>query len=332
MQDVAEFAGVSVQTVSRVLNERQNVAQSTKERVTEAIQKLNYRRNSAALTLLTQSSRVLGIVDCAVNQNSPYETIRAVERAAHESGYFISLAHANHLGKASVEKVIDSLLEQSVDGIIFIAPHYEALTVIEELETNIPIIVIAAAHDLRYPTLGLDTSLTAKYVMEHLHLLGHERIVHLAGPLDWLDANSLMENWYRAIQSNGLEVLPTYVGDWSAQSGYERGLQIMRESNPTAIFAANDQMALGVMTALQENGLRIPEDVSVIGIGNVKDAAYYFPSLTTVAGKFHEIGTHSIEILIEQIAGKTPESIVFEPELILRRSTGTVNRSLQHSY
>lgn len=322
MQDVARLAEVSVQTVSRVLNGKPNVSEQTRARVTKAIEELNYHRNTAAVALVTRYSRVLGVVDCGMAQTGPYETIRAVHQAAHEAGYFVSFAHADSLSSAGVRSVLDSLLQQAVDGIVFVAPHYEALSVINELRLAIPIVVVAPRTKFEYHSVELDNTAATRLAISHLTGLGHQRMVHLAGPLDWVDANARMESWYRWVQQSSLPILPTYVGDWTAHSGYQRGSQIMREVAPTAIFAANDQMALGLLRALDDEGFRVPEDVSVIGFGDVKDAPYYRPSLTTIRENFDEIGRQSIGILLDLVDGKRRDPVLIHPELVIRESTG----------
>ncbi|UCN15344.1 LacI family DNA-binding transcriptional regulator [Cellulomonas iranensis] len=322
MQDVAQLADVSVQTVSRVLNDKPNVSEQTRERVQRAIQELDYHRNTAAVALVTQYSKVLGVVDCGMDRTGPYETIRAVHRAAHEAGYFVSFAHSPSLTAASVRSVLDSLLEQGVDGIVFVAPHYEALSVIHDLKVSVPTVVVAPSTKFPHHTVELDNQATARLAVDHLTSLSHRRLVHLAGPLDWVDANVRMEAWYHRVQRASLPVLPTFVGDWTARSGYERGRQIMREVAPTAIFAANDQMALGVLRALSVEGYRVPQDVSVIGFGDVDDAEFYSPPLTTIREDFDEVGRQSIAMLLDLVRGDERTSVLVEPELVVRRSTG----------
>jgi DNA-binding LacI/PurR family transcriptional regulator len=322
MQDVAERAGVSVQTVSRVLNDKPNVSEQTRDRVQQAIRDLDYHRNTAAVALVTRSSKVLGVVDCGMDRTGPYETIRAVHRAAHQAGYFVSFAHSPSLTAARVRSVLDSLLEQDVDGIVFVAPHYEALSVINELRISVPTVVVGPSTKFPHHTVEIDNETTAALAIDHLTSLSHQRMVHLAGPLDWVDANVRMEVWYRRVQRAALPVLPTFVGDWTARSGYERGLQIMREVAPTAIFAANDQMALGVIRALTVGGYRVPQDVSVIGFGDVDDAEFFQPPLTTIREDFDEIGREAIALLLDLVRGEERTSVLVRPELVVRQSTG----------
>jgi DNA-binding LacI/PurR family transcriptional regulator len=322
MQDVAERAGVSVQTVSRVLNDKPNVSERTRELVEQTIQELGYHRNTAAVALVTRSSKVLGVVDCGMDRTGPYETIRSVHRAAHEAGYFVSFAHSPSLTAARVRSVLDSLLEQAVDGIVFVAPHYEALSVINDLRLAVPTVVVAPATKFPHHTVELDNEATAGLAIDHLTSLSHRRVVHLAGPLDWVDANARMEAWYRRVQAASLPILPTFVGDWTARSGFERGQQIMREVAPTAIFAANDQMALGVLRALAVGGYRVPQDVSVIGFGDVDDAEFYQPPLTTIRENFDEVGRQAIALLLDLVHGEDRASVLVRPELVVRQSTG----------
>lgn len=322
MQDVALLADVSVQTVSRVLNHKPNVSVQTRDRVHQAIAELGYHRSTAAVSLATRSSRVLGVVDCGMDRTGPYETVRSVHRAAHEAGYFVSFAHASSLSESAVRSVVDSLMEQAVDGIVFVAPHYEAMSVICDLRPVVPTVVVAPRTRFAHHTVELDNSAATEMAVKHLMSLGHQRMVHLAGPLDWVDANVRMEAWYRCVQRASLPILPTFVGNWTARSGYQRGAQIMREVGPTAIFAANDQMALGVLRALADTGYRVPEDVSVIGFGDVEDAGYYQPALTTIREDYDEVGCRAIGLLLDLVKVEQPSSVLISPELVIRESTG----------
>lgn len=322
MEDVARLAGVSVQTVSRVLNDKPNVSAKTATKVNDAISALAYRRNTAARTLATNSSRILGVVDFGMTQLGPYETLRAVQEAAQDAGYFVSLAHIRNLSAAAVHRALDSLLEQSVDGLVIVAPHYEALTLIGELPLRVPLVVVGPQGRFDFASVSVDQAEGARLALNHLVELGHTRVVHVSGPLDWLDATIRLEGWHREIQRIGLEEFPTLIGDWGSRSGFRRGMEIVNDLDVTGIFVANDQMALGVLHALHRAGRRVPDDISVIGFGDVDDSEFYEPALTTIRQDFSEIGHQCIKVLLDLVNGIPRESVVLRPLLIPRSSTG----------
>ncbi len=321
MRDVAQAAEVSVQTVSRVLNGKDNVSSQTRDKVNAAIETLNYHRNIAALSLVTNNSLVIGVIDFSQAPTGSSEIIRSVQRAAYARDYFVSLAHVENLSAKGVRSVISSMLRQSVAGIVFVAPYYEALSTIDDLDLDTPFVVVAPDRKFNYPSVSLDGTAAARIAIDHLTALGHKRMVHLCGPLDWVDATVTMESWYKHIQAHSHPLFPTYVGDWTARSGYETTLKILAETNATAIFTANDQMALGAICAVNASGLRVPEDISIIGFGDLHDAEYFSPPLTTIKGNYDSVGEASIEVLIDVINGVPRNSISFGLELIERSST-----------
>ncbi len=322
MTDVARMAGVSVQTVSRVLNHHPNVSAKTHRRVADAIKLLGYHRNTAAMTLVTRSSRILGVVNFGMTHVGPYETLRAVQEAAQDADYFVSLANVRNLSAASIHKAFDSLLSQAVDGIVVIAPHYEALTIIDEIPARVPIAVIGPRGRFEFASINVDQARGAQLAAEHLLELGHTRLVHIAGPLDWLDAKARLESWHRRLRAAGVEEFPSAVGDWDAASGFERAKEVMGDYAPTAIFVSSDQMALGVLHALHRSGHRVPEDVSVVGFGNIAGTAFYEPALTTIAIDFDEVGRQSMALMFDLMHGMPREPIILEPKLVVRDSSG----------
>lgn len=321
MGDVARLAGVSIQTVSRVLNHHPNVSEKTHRKVGEAIKALGYHRNTAAMTLVTRSSRILGVVNFAMTHVGPYETLRAVQEAAQDADYFVSLANVRNLSATSIHKAFDSLLSQAVDGIVVIAPHYEALTIIDEIPARVPIAVVGPRGRFEFASINVNQARGAQLAAEHLLELGHHRLVHIAGPPDWLEAKARLESWHRTLRGAGVDDFPSAVGDWEAKSGHDRALEVLRDYDPTAIFVSSDQMALGVLHALHRAERHVPEDVSVIGFGDVAGTAYYEPALTTIAVDFEEIGRQCMAVMFDLMHGVPRESVVLEPRLVVRSST-----------
>jgi DNA-binding LacI/PurR family transcriptional regulator len=319
MADVARLAGVSQQTVSRVLNDSPHVRPATRERVLDAIGKLGYRPNRLARALVTGRSRTLGVLSFDTTLYGPASTLFAIERAAHEAGYFVSIASLRAPDAHSLRRGIERLLEQGVEGVLVIAPQEAAARGLLELSADVPVVATEAAPRGVVPLVAVDQHEGARLATEHLLSLGHETVFHVAGPDGWLEAADRVRGWQAALHAAGAAVPPPLEGDWSARSGYAAGRGL---ADATAVFAANDQMALGVLRALYELGRRVPDDISVVGFDDIPEAAYFSPPLTTVRQRFDEIGARALRLLLARIengAGRTGEAV--RPELIIRAST-----------
>src|SRR4051794_10571379 len=319
MADVARLAGVSQQTVSRVLNDSPHVRPATRERVLDAIGKLGYRPNRLARALVTGRSRTLGVLSFDTTLYGPASTLFAIERAAHEAGYFVSIASLRAPDAESLRGGVERLLESGVEGVLVIAPQESAARGLLELPADVPVVATEAAPAGDVPLVAADQRGGARLVTEHLLGLGHETVWHVAGPAGWLEAADRVRGWRAALEAAGAPVPPPLAGDWSARSGYAAGRGL---AEATAVFAANDQMALGVLRALHELGRRVPDDISVVGFDDIPEAAYFSPPLTTVRQRFDEIGARALRLLLARIengAGRTGEAV--RPELIIRAST-----------
>jgi DNA-binding LacI/PurR family transcriptional regulator len=324
MTDVAELAGVSVMTVSRVLNDHPNVSARMRDRVKTAIAELDYRRNSAARALATSYSRTVGVVSFGASQVGQYETIRAVQESAQDADYFVSLANVRNLRAASITRAIDSLLSAGVDGIIVIAPHYEALTIIDDLPAKVPTLVVGPRGRFEFSSVSVDQSKGAEIAAHHLLDLGHRRLAHIAGPLDWLDAKLRLESWHRTLQREGVEDLPAVIGDWEPQSGFDAMVRLLADEDITGVFVSSDHMALGALHALHQLKRRVPEDVSVIGFGNTAGSAFFEPALTTISVDYDAIGRECLVAMSDLVTGVPSAQAVIEPKLIVRESTAPV--------
>lgn len=326
MADVAKAAGVSHQTVSRVLNESPAVRPATKQRVLQAVAELGYRPNRAARTLVTRSSNTIGVVTFGPKLYGPASTLMGVENAARDAGYYISLATMRTVDAQSVRSAVDHFIGQNVDGLIVVTTSIEGDETFSELSQEIPVVVVGAG---RKPSgkeisVAIDQARGGRLAVEHLIGLGHEKIVHITGPEDSYDARARHEGYQEAIRAAGLEALPFVVGDWSAERGYEAGQELLARGSdmPTAVFASNDPMALGLIYALVERGVRVPRDVSVVGFDDVPGSAFYSPPLTTVRQDFEEMGRQCIESVLAALDGhiqRFPDPIA--PELVERTST-----------
>ena len=323
MTDVAKLAGVSHQTVSRVINGSPQVRPATRERVLTAMRELDYRPNSAARALVTGRSRTLGVVSFDTTLYGPASTLYAIERAAHDAGYFIMTVSLEALDRASVLSAVNRLRLQGVDGILVIAPLEGAGEALVALPRDFPLVAVEAGPAEAMPVVAVDQIAGARLATRHLLELGHETVAHIAGPADFLEASLRIDGWRSTLDEAGAELPPVLVGDWSPRSGYELGRRLVQDGHPSAIFVANDQMALGVLRALHEADREIPRAVSVVGFDDIPEAAYYSPPLTTVRQEFREIGSRSLRLLLEMIAdgGEAQSPPLVAPELILRSST-----------
>ena len=323
MSDVAKVAGVSHQTVSRVLNDFPSIRPATRDRVLTAIEELGYRRNIAARTLVTRRSRTIGVITSDMSHFGPANTMLGLESASRAAGYSLSLVGLPEISAASLAAAVDHVLDQAVAAVVVIVAHQAALTFAQSLRIGVPLVLVEgdlSAHPL---TAGVDQIEGARLATSHLLDLGHKTVVHLPGPADWLEAAARREGWRMELEERGRPIPALMAeGDWSSRSGYEVGRAMLRESSPTAVFAANDQMALGLLRALHEAGLRVPEDVSVVGFDDLPESGYFAPPLTTVRQDFEKLGQRTMALVLRVLAGEFDASEpLVEPLLIVRSST-----------
>ena len=327
MADVAKLAGVSLQTVSRVINDSPHVRAATRQRVEDAMRKLEYRPNPVARALVTGRSRTLGVVSFDTTLFGPASTLFGIERAAHDADYFVSIVSLRSLDRSSVMSAVERLRAQGVDGILVIAPQESASQAILHLPQDVPVVAAEAGPGESVPLVAVDQVEGARLATQHLLDLGHRTVWHISGPSDWLEAQDRIDGWRSTLEAAGAAPPPVLVGDWSARSGHELGSRLGAEV--TAVFVANDQMALGVVRSLHEAGRRIPGDISVVGFDDIPEAEFFTPPLTTVRQNFNEMGRRSLLLLLEQIESRSRAPIreTVPPELIVRASTTSVGGS-----
>ncbi|WP_239162332.1 LacI family DNA-binding transcriptional regulator [Acrocarpospora phusangensis] len=322
MEDVAGLAGVSAMTVSRVLNAPEKVRPETRARVLAAVQELGYRPNFAARSLVTGRSGVLGVVSFDTTLYGPASTLYGIERAARQHDYLVSIASLEALTRRSIAEGVERLRSQSVDGVIIIAPHESASEGLRHLPKDLPVVDVGGGEGVPVPVAAVDQHSGGARATRHLLSLGHRTVWHLSGPPNWIDASGRLQGWRSVLEAEGREVPEPLAGDWSAQSGYEHGRRLARDPEVTAVFVANDPMALGLLRALREAGKRVPEDVSIVGFDDVPEAAYFWPPLTTVRQNFGEVGGQALQLLLDRIAGVEGDvRRMVEPELVVREST-----------
>ena len=323
MADVAKVAGVSHQTVSRVLNDFPKIRPATRDRVLAAIEELGYRRNTAARTLVTRRSRTIGVITADMSHFGPANTLLGLESASRAAGYSLSLAGLPEISAASLAAAVDRVLDQAVAAVVVIVAHQAALTFAQSLRIGVPLVLVEGDLSALPLTAGVDQIEGARLATSHLLDLGHETVVHLPGPANWLEAAARREGWRMELEERGRPIPALMAeGDWSSRSGYEASRAMLRERRPTAVFAANDQMALGLLRALHEAGIRVPEDVSVVGFDDLPESGFFTPPLTTVRQDFEKLGQRTMALLLRVFAGELDASEpLVEPLLIVRSST-----------
>ncbi|MBW8792987.1 MAG: LacI family DNA-binding transcriptional regulator [Streptomyces sp.] len=323
--DVARLAGVSQKTVSRVFNDEPYVSEDVRRRVLDAAERLGYRRNNAARALASGRTRSIGVVTLGTALYGPASLLMGVERVVRDTGYALRVVNTVEGDPAGLSGAVDSLLDQGVDGIVISEPIDEQGDV--SLRVDVPVLVIGAPPPVTAPTVltaGDGADLMARTATEHLLDLGHVTVHHLAGPQRWYAARDRLEGWRAALTAEGREVPPVAGGDWSAASGYAAGRELAADDRVTAVFSANDDMAIGLVRALTEAGRRVPEDVSVVGFDDIPVAAYVTPPLTTVRQPFDAVAQEGLKRLVHAI--ENPAADPLPPsgppvDLVVRAST-----------
>lgn len=338
--DVARLAGVSHQTVSRVLNDLPNVRPATRQRVEQAIAQLRYTPSQAARSLVTRRSRTIGLITTGGPDYGPSSTALGFNEAARDARYAVSMASMLESDPASLRQAVELLLRQNVEAIVLIAAHRGALDAVRGIELGVPLVAVESTHRDGFHRVSIDQYQGARILVDHLVGLGHRRIAHLAGPADSVDALERVRGWRDALSEHGLVAREPLVGDWTPASGFRLGRELVADLGVggddgddgrvggrvgglfTAVFAANDQMALGVIHALSERGLRVPEDVSVVGFDDIPEAEHFAPPLTTMRQDFPELGRTIMSTLLEVLSDADSVGVVRSvPQLIVREST-----------
>jgi DNA-binding LacI/PurR family transcriptional regulator len=323
MADVARVAGVSLQTVSRVVNGLPNIRNSTRARVETAISELGYRPNAAARTLATRRSGTIGILGTESDLFGPASLRRSVREAARDAGYFASSVTLRSGSDDDLRDALDNLSRQAVEGIVMVVASSDAPKVARAQHPGVPVVVVEGDMSASRLSAGVDQELGARLVARHLLRLGHTRMAHVAGPPDWTETKARQKGWQDTLAEAGVVPVRVEQGDWSAGSGYRAGLALADAGGITAVFVANDQMTVGVLLAFHERGVRVPDDVSVVGFDDIPESAFLIPPLTTVRQDFGAVGRLAIDVLHAALQG-TPEGefTLIQPVLVPRASSG----------
>ena len=325
MMDVAREAGVSHITVSRVINGHPSVRPETRTRVEAAIQKLGYRRNSVARALKSRRSSTIGVVIVGSELFELPRILLGVETAAKTAGYWVSLAsRQGESTSADLVETLRRLTDQSVEAIAVVTDRPAAVEALSGLSFEVPVAVVMSG-SVPHPDLSfveVDQELGARLAVRHLLGLGHRDIAHLTGALRTFDARARVEGWRAELAAGGAEGA-MLEGDFTAESGFRLAHRLCDADAGVspAVFAGNDLMAMGVLAAFAERGVKVPEDVSLVGFDDMKGAGYLVPALTTVRQDFAHLGRSAIEQLVRMLAGERAERRSITPELVVRHST-----------
>jgi DNA-binding LacI/PurR family transcriptional regulator len=327
IRDVARIAGVSRQTVSRVINSHPSLRPETRDRVQAVIEQLQYRPSRFAQALGANRSQTIGVLAFQRSQYGPAAAIQGIETAAQGAGYVVNTTNLTSSTPGAIREALELQIAHRVDGLVIIAPQIKILRVIDELALDVPYVMLHARNHDDPHALFVDQLAGARAATAHLLALGHRDIYHLAGPQEWIEAEARMQGYLDEMIEADAPVAPPILGDWTADFGYYAGREMVRTCDFTAVFAANDQWALGLLHAFRDAGLEVPGDVSVVGFDDAPEAAHLWPPLTTVRQDFQRLGRLCVERLLRSADdGVTELSAPIAPALVVRGSTGPVRR------
>lgn len=321
--DVAELAGLSAQTVSRVSTGSANVRSQTRDRVLVAMEQLGYAPNVAARALKSGSFATIGVIAHQLDRTGESHTVEAVVHAANDAGYTVTLIDLQSPSSRDVSAAVNRLSHQAIDGLVVIGAETTAPATLS-LPPRLPVVVSDARFIGHHPAVGGDDAQGTLHAVGHLLDLGHATVHHVAGPRSSVPARQRLDSWRSALREADRRIPVAFKGDWTAKSGYLVGRRVAEDSSITAVFCANDEMAAGLYRALHEAGRTVPEDVSVVGFDDIPLAEYFTPPLTTVAQDFAAIGRRLVDLLLEQVReGITLEDVhtLVPTRLVVRAST-----------
>lgn len=330
IKDVAVHAGVSIQTVSRVINDRPDVAPATRQKVGAAINALGYRPSAVARTLVAKHSNAIGVLLAGMGYTGTTKTLQGIVDEAAQLGLTVLIAELpEDDSREDPTPAISALIERHVDGIIMSVPAVgHAVDRIKTALSHLPepVVFVKAGVSDRYSSVLVDNAGATELAVDHLVSIGRVRIAHISGPLSWHEASDRLEGWRRTLVKHGYPHDPVQVeeGDWSPRSGANAMAALLdRLPDLDAVVAGNDRMALGAMCTLRSRGLRIPEDVAVTGFDDITEAAWFEPPLTSISQPLVDMGRQSVQTLLSQLNGDpmTPVTVNLDAELVIRAST-----------
>ncbi len=334
IKEVASMAGVSTQTVSRVINERPDVSRETRSRVKNVIEKLGYRPSALARSLIRQRSHTIGVVTAGLNYIGPSRTLNGITAAAEKAGYALLLKELPRFDSGDNGLILEALVSRHVDGIIWAVQEVGENRIWMNnpaLDFNVPIVHLTMEPRENLSIVSINNYTGVRMAISHLLGQGYRRIGHISGPLDWWEARQRMQAWKDALKDAGIEFQDEHwvEGNWSSSSGSRAAEKLFDQyTDMDSIFVANDQMALGALQVTHRKGLRIPQDIGIAGFDNIPESGFFWPSLTTVNQDHNNLGKAAVEEITkiieadwDELAPIVPKSIVLEPALIVRESS-----------
>jgi len=334
IKDVATIAGVSKQTVSRVINDRPDVSPATRKRVKEVIEHVGYRPSALARSLTSKRSYTLGVVIAGLKHIGPSTLLNGITSTAEEAGYCLILKELPSFIYDEIEPIFQEFFSRQVDGIIWgvseVGENRKRLNKLH-FEQKIPLVYLTMEPQKEITVITEDNYLGARLAVTHLLDQGYCRVGFLSGPLEWWEARQRMQAWKDVLSEAEMEIQDTHwaAGNWSSASGAVSTEMLFRQyPEMDSIFAANDQMALGALQVIHQKGLRIPEDIGIVGFDNIPESANFWPALTTIQQDQGRVARVAVEELIKIIESgwkgldpADPHSILLEPTLVVRRSS-----------
>jgi LacI family transcriptional regulator len=321
IRDVARRAQLSVATVSRALNGFENVSEEARERIKSAVKELGYVPHAGARSLSLARTNAIGVVLPALHGEFFSEIVRGMDRVASNRGYFLLLSNMHPESPGGGTAVLRALRGR-VDGLLLMAPHVEDHELVEALPAGLPTLLInTRGQPAGWPGIHLDNAAGAKAVAEHLLALGRRRIVHIAGPAGNIDAQERAEAFRKSIAATAAAELTILPGDFLEESGERAVNDLLAQGKEfDAVFAANDNMAIGAMSALRRAGVSVSDEVAVAGFDDIPLAHHM--GLTTVSVRIAELGERALERLIGILGGRDDgRDELHAPELVVRSST-----------
>ncbi|MDR3432974.1 MAG: LacI family DNA-binding transcriptional regulator [Rouxiella aceris] len=333
LDDVARHAGVSYQTVSRVLNQAEQVAEKTRRKVEAAMSELNYVPNRVAQQLAGKQSFTLGLASTDLALHAPSQGASAIKSRAHQLGYHVVISMVEDLQLQSCRAAVNELIAQRVDGILINVPlETEDAQAITQYCADLPVLFLDVDPQACLFSTVFDANEGAKLGVEHLLALGHRQIALLSGPQASVSARLRYQGWLHELAAHQLTPLRVMEGDWSAASGYQCALTMLNQPQlPTAILVANDQMALGVLRAAHASGVAVPQQLSVVGYDDTQDSAYFQPPLTTIRQDFQLSGRESVNRLVQLLQknqSSFADSLLLNTTLVQRQTTAVPGETL----
>ncbi|AZR73766.1 hypothetical protein BBF96_10440 [Anoxybacter fermentans] len=325
INDIAKAANVSKATVSYVINNKPGVSEVTRQKILQIMKEMNYRPNAVARGLAGQKTEMLGLVIPDITDMFYADIIRGVENTANRFNYTLNLC-TTHAEPQKEKDVVDSFTSGRVDGVILMTYHLNIDYIYELKKRGIPFVFIdCPIDDESIYSIIVDNEEGGYKATEYLIKLGHKEIAFIHGSRDSWDNESRFKGYCRALKDYGLKFQEEFIkhGEFQKIGGYQVTKELLKlEKKPTAIFAANDQMALGALSAILEAGLKVPDDISIIGFDDIEAAALVDPPLTTISQPTAKMGQKAVELLMDLIRGEEPEprKILLKTVLVERGS------------